>query len=67
MPQVVLFSLDIFPRYLSMKNGDVLDEMNLPLIMVVILENVILKYKMLNKTLISFNLRKYVEKHYHGL
>ena len=67
MPQVVLFSLDIFPRYLSMKNGDVLDEMNLPLIMVVILENVILKYKMLNKTPISFNLRKYVEKRYHGL
>ena len=67
MPQGVLFSLDIFPRYLTMKNGDVLDEMNLPLIMVVILENVILKYKMLNKTLISFNLRKYVEKHYHGL
>ena len=67
MPQGVLFSLDIFPRYLTMKNGDVLDEMNLPLIMVVILDNVILKYKMLNKTPISFNLRKYVEKHYHGL
>lgn len=47
MPQGILFSLDIFPRYLSMKNGDVLDEISLPLIMVVISDNLISKYKML--------------------